>query len=169
MLAKDIDSYGGVFIDAEAVGDPTSEIAARIDNRIHEDVAQMTHVTKRVLLKFTTTLTAATVSVTPSADGRSVWGDGASFDPVTFEKTGTGVYVATYDTEYDDALVGTTSDSVSETETVDFTFAGWNIEGSSPAVCLVTPSSNVLTIRIFDMAGAPTDLGGTAVVHVWAA
>lgn len=166
MLAKDIDSYGGVFIDEIAVGNTSTEMAASIDNRLHEDVAQMTRVSKRVCLKFTTTLTAATVAVTPHADGRTCWGSGASFDPTTLNKTATGVYVATYPTSFADALVGTTSDSVSETETVNFTFCTWNIEGSSPAVCLVTPLNNTITIKVFDMAGAPTDLAGAGIIHI---
>lgn len=169
MLQKDIFSYGGVFADAEAVADPTTEIAARLDNRVHEDVAQMTRVTHRVLLKFTTTAAAATVDVAPHADGRSVWGSGSSFDPVTFQKTATGVYVATFDTEYEDALVGTSSDSVAETETVSFTFCGWNLEGATFGHVQVTPVNNALTIRVFDGANALSDLGGTAVIHVWAA
>jgi len=167
VLAKTITNYGDVFSDRRAVADPTVEVAARLYNRKSEDVAQMTRTIGRVLLKFTTTVAAGPVAVTPSADGRSVWGSGASFDP-TISKTGTGVYVATYATTYPDALVGTTSDSVSETETVDFRFCGWNIEGSSPAVCLVTPLNNVLTIRVVDMAGAPTDLAGAGIIHVWA-
>lgn len=168
MIAKDINSYGGVFIDAEAVGDPSSEIAASVDNRIHEDVAQMTRVTKRVLLKFTTTAAAAVVAVTPHADGRTVWGVGASFDPTTLNKTATGVYVATYPTTFDDSLVGTTSDSVSETETVNFTFGFGNVEGTAYGMVSVTPLNNVLTIRVWDAAGAPTDLAGAGIVHVMA-
>ncbi len=170
MLAKTInDSYGGIYFDAVAVGDPSTELAAAIDMRIHEDVAQMTRTCKRVYLKFTTTLTAATVAVTPHADGRTVWGSGASFDPTTLNKTATGVYLATYATEYEDALVGTTSDSVSETETVDFRFGGGNCEGSAFGHVQVTPLNNTLTIRIFDAAGAPTDLGGVAVIEAWGA
>lgn len=168
MLAKDINSYGGVQVDAEAVADPTTELSAALDNRRKEDTAQMTRVTKRVLLKFTTSAGGVGL-ITPSADGRTVWGSGASFDPTTLQKTGTGVYLATYPTTFHDALVGTTSDSVSETETVNFTFAGYNIEGSSPAVCLITPLNNTLTIRVVDMAGAPTDLAGAGIIHVWAA
>lgn len=169
MLAKTLDSYGAPYADRRAVADPSVELAARLYNRQAEDTVQMTRMTKRVYLKFTPTGAAATVAVTPNADGRTVWGSGASFDPTSLNKTATGVYLATYPTTFDDGLVGTTSDSVSETETVNFTFAGGNIEGTSPAVCLVTPLNNTLTIRIFDMAGVATDLAGAGIIHVWAA
>jgi hypothetical protein len=168
MLAKDIDSYGGVFIDEIAVGNPATEMAASIDNRLHEDVAQLTRTKNSVLLKFTTTLTAAVVAVTPHADGRTVWGSGASFDPTSLNKTATGVYLATYPTTFDDALVGTTSDSVSETETVNFTFAGGQCEGATFGHVQVSPLNNTLTIYVFDAAGAPTDLAGAGIIHVWA-
>jgi hypothetical protein len=168
VLAKDVNNYGGVFVDAEAVGDPSSEIAARIDNRIHEDVAQMTRVTGRVRVKFTTSAAVAPVSITPHTDGRTVWGAGASFDP-TISKTATGVYLITFATTYDDALVGTTSNSVSETETVNFTFCSWNLEGSVFGHVQVTPLNNTLTARVFDAAGALTDLAGAGIVHIEAA
>lgn len=167
MLAKTLDSYGAPYADRRAVADPSVELAARLYNRQAEDTVQMTRTIGRVLLKFTTTVAAGPVAVTPSADGRTVWGSGASFDP-TISKTGTGVYVATYAATYQDALVGTTSDSVSETETVDFRFCGWNVEGSSFGHVQVTPLNNVLTIRVFDAAGAPTDMAGAGIIHVWA-
>lgn len=168
MLAKTIDSYGGVFSDRRAVADPAVELAARLYNRKSEDTAQVTRTIGRVLLKFTTTVAAGPVAVTPSADGRTVWGSGATFDP-TISKTATGVYLVTFGASYDDALVGTTSDSVSETETVDFRFCGWNLEGATFGHVQVTPLNNTLTVRVFDAAGAPTDLGGAGIIHVWAA
>jgi hypothetical protein len=143
-------------------------LSAALDNRRKEDVAQMTRVTGRVRVKFTTSAAAAPVSITPHTDGRTVWGSGASFDP-TISKTATGVYLITFATTYDDALVGTTSNSVAETETVNFTFCSWNLEGSVFGHVQVTPLNNTLTVRVFDAAGALTDLAGAGIVHIEAA
>lgn len=165
MLSKTIESYGGPFQDAEAVANPETEQSADQGNRVLEDGAQLTRTGAKAFLSFTTTVTAAPVAAT-LVDSVSQWGEGASVEP-TVEKTGTGVYVATYATEYDDALVGTVADAVAETEQVSFRFATWNIRGATPGVCTVTLADNVVTVRIFNMSAALSDLSGGVRVDVW--
>jgi hypothetical protein len=58
---------------------------------------------------------------------------------------------------------------VSETEAVNFTFAGGQCEGATFGHVKVSPLNNTLTIYVFDAAGAATDLAGAGIIHVWAA
>jgi hypothetical protein len=130
----------------------------------------MTRVTDRVRVKFATSAAAAPVSITPHTDGRTVWGSGASFDP-TISKTATGTYLISYGTSYDDSLVGTTSNAVSETETVNLTFSHGCVKGSTFGTVQTDELNNTITVYVFNGANPPvlSDLGGGVTVEVVAA
>lgn len=162
-LSKSIASYGGIYVDEEAVSNPESQMAANKFNRMAEDTAQMTRVSKKVSVKFQTTTTAATVAVTPTS-GRSQWGTGSGQLP-TISKTATGTYVITYATSYDDALVGTVADSVSETETLALEYADGVVMDNNDAIVRCTASGNVITAYV-RVGGALSDLGGGVTVWV---
>lgn len=170
MLSKTLDSYSGPWIDREAVANPTTEQSASSMNRLIEDVAQMTRTSPKIMVKFKTTATAAPVAVSVD-DSTSQWGEGVSFVP-TISKTATGTYTITYATEYEDALVGTEgNEAVEETEQVSFRFIwGDAFKASGPTMGSVRGSSvnNVVTAYVFDATGALSDIGGDAVVQVFA-
>lgn len=163
MLPKDIQSLGGPFIDAEPVENPQTEQSADLGNRMLEDVAQMTRTSEKAFLKFATQ--TGNGSITPHADSRTQWGSSSAYFP-TLSHTATGTYLATYDTEYDDGLVGGVSDAVAETETVSFIGGGGDVHGSTFGHVQVSLADNVVTIYVFDAAGALTDLGGGVTVEV---
>lgn len=164
MLPKTIESFGGPWKDAEAATNPETEQAASQANRMAEDLAQATRTVPRAWIKFATSSGGpANVAL---IDATSVWGDGASTDPV-IAKTATGTYTATYAVSYDDALVGTDSDEVSETELVNFRF-GWGSGcGLTFAHVQVDTASNVVTIYVFDDASTLSDLGGGVPLNVF--
>lgn len=166
MLAKTISEYSGPWVDAESIANPETEQPASSMNRIAEDTAQMTRTVWRVHVKFATS--AGANGAQAVVDSTSVWGEGVSFAPA-IAKTATGTYTITYATEYDDALVGTTgNEAVEETEQVAFRFHGWNVQGSTFGHLQVSSVDNVITVYVFDAAGALSDLGGSVTVSVFA-
>jgi hypothetical protein len=167
MIAKEISSYSGPWVDAEPVANPTTQQSAASANRHAEDSAQMTRTASRIMVKFTATVTTPPIAVEVD-DSTSVWGEGMSFEPV-IAKTGVGVYTITYATEYADALVGTTgNEAVAETEQVSFRFGWGSVEGSLCGHVQLEFVNNVITVYVFNAAGSSSDLGGTTVVSVFA-
>jgi hypothetical protein len=152
---KDLSSYGGPYVDAHAVKDPTSQMAASYGNRIMEDLAQMTRVYSKIWLQFPT-VASGTTTVTAHV---SAWGTGAGFHPTTIERTGVGEYDITYPASFDDGL--------SVTETVSFTFAegcvaSTTVYGRVQAVA----ASNVITVVVLDDTDSPVDLTAGTVIQV---
>jgi hypothetical protein len=162
MLSKGIDSYGAPYVNAASVGDPTTEQSAEYANRVFEDVAQMTRTAVRAWAAFETSSGGA--GALSSVDAISVWSEDAS---PTFAKSATGTYTITYETEYEDALVGTESDSVAETEQVSFRFGWGSARGSTFGHVQVAIADNVVTVYVFDAAGALSDLSGSKRIDVF--
>lgn len=170
MLSKESADYGAPFVDAEATANPATQQSASLYNRHAEDSAQMSRTSTKIMVKFKTSSSAAPVSISPD-DSTSQWGDGALYAP-TISKTATGTYTITYAIEYDDALVGTEgNEAVEETEQVSFRFIwGDAFKSSGPTMGSVRGTSvdNVITAYVFDASGSLSDLGGNAVVQVFA-
>ena len=162
MLPKDIQSYGGPYLDAEPVENPTTEQSADLGNRVFEDTAQLTRTSWKAMLKFVTTLVNGPIA--PHADSKTQWGSSSFYFP-TVVRAAAGTYTATYATTYDDALVGGPSDAVSETETVVFRWGEGTVQGSAFGKVQFTYASNVVAIFILDATGALTDVGGAATVE----
>jgi hypothetical protein len=156
--------YGAPYVDQEAVSNPETQMSANKGNRLMEDVAQMTRVSKKVDVVFTTSSTAAPVSVTPTS-GKSQWGTGSSYLP-TVSKTATGQYTITWQTSYADALDGTVADAASETETLALTRARVTLMTNTSGYARAVPSgSNAVTLFVKNSSHADSDLLG--VVSVW--
>ena len=162
MLPKDINSYGGPYVDAEAVEDPETEQSADLGNRGFEDTAQMTRTSRKAYLKFATTLVNGAVVV--NADSHTQWGSSSFYFP-TLARTGAGRYTATYAATYDDALVGGPSDAISETETVDLRWGDGCVQGLTLGHVQFSFTGPVVDIIVFNAAGAMDDLGGAAIVE----
>ncbi len=164
MYPKAIDSYGGEFRNAEPVSDPTTEQSAEQANRAYEDLAQCTRTVPRAFFSFQTSSGGAgAISI---VDAISVYGDAGAALP-TAVKNSTGTYTITYAVEYEDALVGTESDSVSETEQVAFRFGWGSARGAVFGHAQVDPTNNEVTVYVFDAAGALSDLGGGKRIDVF--
>ena len=104
MLPRTIANYGGAPQNEEAITDPTSEWDAPFAGRLFEDTAQATRSIGFTWFSFVTTLTAATVTVAAgNVAVAGLFGSGTPQKP-TVSKTGTGVYVLTWATEFEDAL-----------------------------------------------------------------
>lgn len=157
MNNRDITSYGGQYRNARPVKDPTTEPAAEYDNRLREDVAQMTRTSPRAWFSFNT-VASGTATVT---DRETHWGTGASYAPEV-ERTGVGTYEATFASTYTDGLTG----SEQETNTVSFRKAeGWVASNSVFGLVQCTVSGNVITITTFGTGHTAADLtAGTSIV-----
>lgn len=154
---RTIDSYGGPFVDAFPVEDPTIEQSATFGNRLHEDVAQITCTTTKAVVRFPTTATAGPIAVTPSS-GASHIGLGMAELP-TIAKSATGLYNITYPTSWTDAL--------GEAENIAFRFSsGRAVSLSAFGVVQSTEATNVIHVAVFDAAGALSDLGGGVTIQV---
>lgn len=164
MYSRNVTTYG-VFVDSQPTANPLAEFSASSQNRMNEDLAQLTRTGPRALFSFQTTSTAAPVSVS-AVDVVTVWGEGSGSAPL-IQKTATGTYVATFQASYQDGLAGTIADAESETETVNFRFrAGGGVRGSTKGDMQISLASNVVTIYVFNASGSLSDLGGGATVDV---
>ncbi len=156
---RDIDSYGGAFVDESPVRNPTTQQSAAYANRLHEDVAQMTNTTVKFWVTFTPTLNAAPYTL--SASGvlvRTHFGTGPTAKP-TIDKTATGRYTMTFASTYTDGL--------DESEaTSNFAAFGHVQSASAFGHVQCTVSGAVVSIAIVDLAAADTDLGGTESVLI---
>jgi hypothetical protein len=159
MLPKEISDYGGEFEDGGVVSNPRTEQSAAYANRVFEDVAQMTHTVPRAWVSFATSSGGA--GAIDEIDAISVWGEGTAVP--TLAKTATGTYTVSYAATYEDALVGTESDDISETETVYFRFGWGSARGSTFGHVQVDPVDNVVTVYVFDATGALSDLSTTRI------
>ena len=162
LNARTPDDYGmptGGFVDAFVVEDPTAEVASVYFNRQAVDVAAMTHTALRAWVAFTTTTTAATVTITPN-DGGSCFADGTPGYPTSVQKTAQGTYVATFP--------AATTDDVNVSEPFIIRRAIAAIEGSTDGRArILSRTAQTVTIGVYDpTTNTLSDLGGTAVVYL---
>lgn len=153
-------SYGAPYVDAIPVDDPTTTESSTYHNRLSEDSAQMTCVTMRARVTFTT-ITGSAGPVTPTA-GQSVMGVGSAALP-TIAKTATGLYTITYPASW--------TDGVGQAEDIAFQDA-WGQVNSRTTVgrVQVVPNGNLLEVLVLsNIAGTdtPSDLTGVSIT-IWA-
>ena len=154
---RTIDSYGGVFTDEEPVMNPTTEQSAAFGTRQMEDTAQMTRTSVKAWVLFPTVAAAAPQTPVATA-GRSQMGV-AGADLPTIAKTATGRYTVTYPASWTDGL--------GESENIAFLQAGGTVQHLTTfGTVQCTVAANVISVAIFDAAGAATDLGGAISVLV---
>lgn len=156
MLDKTIADFGGAKVDARPVKNPTSQLAADDYSDLAETVAEASRTADRAMVSFATIAAPGAVTATVN---RTVWGSGALYTPV-LARTGAGVYTVTYSATYVNGL--------GVTEAVNLIAAHGQVDGAAFGLvqCTMT-SATVVTVRIFDAAGAPTDLGGGPIVTIW--
>lgn len=159
MQNSTIATYGGPYVDASAVNNPTSQLAAAKGNRAFEDLAQLTRVGYRAIVRFTTTATAAPVTyAAANVSAETAWGNSDAYKP-TVAKTATGIYTVTFAASYTDGL--------SESETVALIYGHASVDADAPAPRITMTSGVVATVKVLSTGFAANDLGGTAPVTVW--
>lgn len=158
MLPRTIDSYGGTFVDAIPVDDPTTTESASFHNRVTEDTAQMTRTGLKAWVQF---LTATSGSSINASAGLSIFGTGSLQLP-TITRTGTGLYTITYPTSWVDGL--------QQTETIVFADASGSVVSTTTVGRVqVVPAGSVLSVLVIsNIAGTdtPSDLTGGTVIRV---
>lgn len=159
MLPKTVADYGGVYVDARPVKNPTCEVSAAKFNRLCEDVAQLTNPSPKALVIFTTSSGGAATYAAAAVTYRSVWGSSDSVKPAV-AKTATGLYTVTFASSYTDGL--------GESETVGLIDANCSVRSTtlSPPPIVTALTSTVVSLTVQTTAGAASDLSGTAVVTV---
>lgn len=151
------DDYGmpdGGFVDFEIpVVDPTTDQSAAGANACMNDTAMMTHTATRAWARFAAG-TSPTLAAVNGHDAQ--WGSASGVAPVIAHST-TGVYTATWPT--------TVNDQLGATHSVNLRFAKRpNIEGSTLYFAQATMTSpNVMTIYVFNSAGAANDATGVTI------
>lgn len=147
------DTYGVRKSNYAPVEDPSTDEDADDRNEYVNDVASMTHTALRAWYAFVghgTTPTDATSNVHDA-----VWGNDVSVKP-TPAHSATGVYTITWPTSINDELDVDYS--------VNLRHAWANVEGSTLyfVQCTVT-APNVVTVRVFNAAGAADDAVGVTI------
>lgn len=142
----DLDTFGGVFQNADAVVDPETEMAAAYMNRMIAQLAMVSHTLPRAWVR-------VTAGIAPSAaDHDAVWGDGAGVAP-TLARTGTGVYTVTWASAYDDL-----QDQAEEHQlTLRAASVSVSHSGAARIPQWTLTSATVVTVNVYDAAGAAAD------------
>ena len=129
--------------------DPTTDLDASYWNALAATVAMGSRMFPRCEVAFTGASSAPTVS-----SFEAVW-KGATETAPTTARTGAGVFTLTFPTSVNDELaVAHTLNLVS--------VRGW-AEGSTAYHVQASASANVITVRVFDMAGAANDAVGATI------
>lgn len=156
---RTIDSYGGIFADEFVVVDPTVEVSSAFDNVLHEDVAEMSRVPVKGIVRWTTTGTAAVVAVTPTS-GRSQMGTGSGQWPTIF-KTATGTYEVAYPGSFTNGLG--VSESIAIFAAIA-TVGGVGLVGQARATVI---GGTTVSVEIRDSTEALSDLGAAGEVTLF--
>jgi hypothetical protein len=144
----DLDTFGGVFVDADPVVDPETDMAASYQNRINAQLAAASHTQPRAWARCT--ISGGVITL---ADHDAVWGSGAGVAP-TAVYSATGVYTVTWAAAYDDLQDTPEEHAVSLRAAVATGYAGT----SARIVCASCTSAVVATVRAWDAAGTAADL-----------
>lgn len=152
MEAKTIGNYGGPYSDAMAKENDETDMDADQGNRLLEDGAQMTRTSVKIQASFASTATGAPTTVTPTADTQ--WGSGSGTLP-TIDKTATGRYTVTFDTEYADGL------EVDETLALKRPLCqAWSADVLDDVYAQVLSiAANVVTLKVESPRGTLADVG----------
>jgi hypothetical protein len=147
-----LSTYGGAKEDYAPVEDASTDLSASHWNLLAMSVAGVTQTACRAWCTF---VGHGTTPTDPSSNVHgSVWGNVLGVKPVV-ARTGGGIYTITWPTSITDEL--------GQSHSVALRRSWGSAEG--PAAFIVTTtmtSSNIITLRVFDAAGAGNDGVGTA-------
>lgn len=149
--ADSLSSYGGEKADYEvAVVDETTDLGAAQWNALAATVADGSRMFPRCSGVFT-----GHGSAPVFVSFEAVWKGNSGTAP-TMARSGSGVFTATFPSSVNDAL--------GDAHTLNLTRAKAWAEGSTAYHCQASAAANVVTIRVFDMAGATNDAVGVTLV-----
>ena len=152
--AATLDTYGGTKVNLAPVEDPTTDVDAVTYNALLNDVSMMTRTAARAWATIAgATWGGGSQAVTVSASG-AMWGNAV---PPTCVTTAGGIYTLTWPASVDDDLGDAHAVALARVKSVSF-------GGTTPRLWTVTAvSANVVTIRVFDVAGAANAANGQAI------
>ncbi len=156
MTTPDIDTvatYGGVLTNAWPVEDPTTDQDADGMNACKASTAAMTHTAARAWARFTSDPTTPAFALTNPHD--SMWGNDLSVRP-TLARTGAGVYTLTWPS--------TVTDELGATHALNLRFAKACFENQAAIANAEVTAVNVVTVRLWNLAGAAADFTGKMVL-----
>lgn len=150
-----LDTLGGEKANEAPIEDITREEDAEDRNRFVTDVAMLTRTAARCVADVM--LEAATVDMV-LIEHESMWGAESAVAP-TMTRASTGVFRVTWPASVQDEL--------GESHDVNLQRAQVSVRGTAPLLHTEEVTApNQITVRIFDLAGAPDDAAGT-VISVW--
>lgn len=152
MTLPDADSlatYGGPYADALPVRDPSTDMAAAKFNLLAATVAMGSRMLPRCEVAFAGAASAPTV-----ASFEAVW-KGATGTSPTPARSGTGTFTFTFPTSVNDEL-GTA-------HVLNLTSARAWAEGATAYTCQASAAGNVITVYVFNSAGALNDAVGVTI------
>lgn len=91
-----LDTFGGTFVNADAVVDPTTECDASFFNRLLAQVVMLSHTAPKAWVSCT--VSGGTVTI---VDHDAVWGNTSAVKP-TVARTGAGIFTVTWASSYSD-------------------------------------------------------------------
>jgi hypothetical protein len=167
MTLPDIDtlpSVGGALFDYSPQIDPTRDRAAAAANVAYADAVAQTHTIVRAWVRFT--LNGAATPVLVAHD--SVWGNAIGVAP-TFTRTSAGIYTVTWPATVVDEIPNG-APGYQASHTINFRAALGNVRAVATAfdIFCAPTSANVVTVRIFNVAGSAADPGSATDVDVTA-
>lgn len=163
--ARTASSYGAPKENAVAIADPNKYVSAQEYGRLVDDVSQMTCTTTRAWCRFPTAL--ANGAIVPTAGASHMGTSSAQLPAVA--RTGTGVYTVTYPASWVDSsgiLKPDGSVAAGQQEDIVFTDSSGAVRGSTAGHVQTSESGRVITVYVFDLAGAASDLGGGVSIRV---
>ena len=148
---RDINTYGGVFLDQTPVQNPQTQQSAAFANRANEDLAQLTRTTTKARVTFVPVATAAPIALSAlTVTVASHYGSGSAQKPV-ITKTATGIYSIVFPASAIDSLDGS--------ETVSFVDGSAAVRGVTDGYARVfSIATNTIVVYVYDAAGALADL-----------
>lgn len=152
----DLSTFGAPYLDADAVVDPETEMAAAAMNLLATQVVATGHTAPRAWARCT--ISAGVITL---ADHDAVWGSGGGVAP-TAARSSAGVYTVTWAASYDDLqdVPESHATSLRALNATGHAAAGARIVNAS------LTSAVVASVKAYDAAGAAAELDGFTVT-VW--
>lgn len=148
--ADSLSTFGGPYSNyGVAPVDPTTDVDAAFFNKMAADVAMASRMVSRCSVAFAGSASAPTV-----ASFEAVWKAATGTSP-TPARTGTGTFTFTFPTSVNDEL--------GVSHVLNLTSAEARAEGSTLYPCQASASGNVITVYVFNSAGALNDAVGVTI------
>jgi len=143
----DLDTFGGTFVNAQAVVDPTTDMDAAFQNRLTAQLVMLSHTAPRAMARVTVAATVATL-----ADHEAVWGNTGAVAPVVV-RASIGVFTVTWASSYNDLQAAPEA----HTTGLRFVQATGYLSGAAIFVNGYLSGARVARVTVYDATGTPAD------------